>query len=148
MNIPKVAFARARVADQAARLPGGHPRALGQGVDQRGGHVRVGGVVEVLQPLGAGAGGVADQPGLAAGFAVVALDRQQLDQEPLIRDLLAGGRGGDLTVALADGGQPQDPAGLVDRGIGSGVGQLVAGGGPGHHTPAWLAVGWPVSSWS
>jgi hypothetical protein len=56
-------------------------------VDQRGGHVRVGGVVEVLQPLGAGEGGVADQPGLAAGFAVVALDRQQLDQEPLIRDL-------------------------------------------------------------
>ena len=54
------------VADQAARLPGGHPRAPGQGVDQRGGHVRVGGEVEVLQPLGPGEGGLADQPGLAA----------------------------------------------------------------------------------
>src|SRR6516225_2394928 len=40
----QVGLAGAGVADQAARLPGGHPRPVGQGVDQRGGHVGVGGV--------------------------------------------------------------------------------------------------------
>jgi hypothetical protein len=60
----------------------------------------------------AGKGGVADQPGLAALLAVVAFDRQQLDQEALVAGLLAGGGGGDLAVAAADGGQPQDAASL------------------------------------
>src|SRR6201987_807448 len=99
----QVGLAGAGVADQAARLPGGHPGALGQGGDQRGGHVRVGGVVEVLDPLGAGEGCLADQPGLAAGLPVVAFQREQLDQEPLVADLLAGSGGGDLTVPVADG---------------------------------------------
>src|SRR5512142_945460 len=142
----QVGLAGAGVADQAARLPGGHPGAPGQGVDQRGGHVRVGGVVEVLDPLGAGEGGLADQPGLAAGLPVVAFQREQLDQEPLVADLLAGRGGGDLAVPVADGRQPQDPAGLVDRGVGGGVGQLIAGGGPGHHAPPSPAGG--ASSWS
>src|SRR5258705_2516480 len=130
----QVGLAGAGVADQAARLPCGHPGALGQGGDQGGGHVRVGGVVEVLQPLGPGKGGLADQPGLAAGLPVIALQGQQLDQESLVADLLAGRGGGDLAVPVPDGGQPQDPAGLVDRGVGGGVGQLVAGGA-GHHAP-------------
>src|SRR4029077_18891923 len=69
----QVGLAGARVADQAAWLPGGHPRPFGEGGDQRGGHVRVGGVVDVLDPLGAGEAGFADQPGLAAGLPVIAL---------------------------------------------------------------------------
>ena len=110
-------------------------------MDQRGGHLGVGVEVEVLDPLGAGEPGLADQPGLAPGLAVIAFDRQQLDQEAFVGDLLADGGGGDLAVPFADRGQPQDPAGLVDRRVGSGVGQLIAGGGPGHHAPPWLAGG-------
>src|SRR6516165_6937447 len=142
----QVGLAGPRIADQAARLPGRHPRAPGQGMDERGGHVGVGGVVEVLDPLGTGEGGRADQPGLAPGFPVVAFDRQQLDQEPLVADLLAGRGGGDLAVPVPDGRQPQDPAGLVDRGVGGDIGQLIAGGGPGHHAPPSPAGG--ASSWS
>jgi hypothetical protein len=83
-----VGFAGAGVADQAAGLPGGDPGGSGEGVDQGGGHVRAGGAGEVLQPLGAGGGGLADQPGLAAGLPVVAFDRQRLDQEALVAGLL------------------------------------------------------------
>ena len=143
-----MALAGAGVTDQAAWLPGGHPGTPGQGVDQRGGHAGVGGEIEVFEPLGPGKAGVADQPGLAAGLAVVAFDRQQLDQEPLVAGLLAGSHRGDLGVAGPHRGQPQDPAGLVDRRVGGGVGQLIAGGGAGHHAPACPAVGGAASSWS
>src|SRR5580700_7004152 len=141
----QVGLAGAAVADQAARLPGGDPGAFGQGGDERGGDVRVGGVVEVLDPLGAGEAGPADQPGLAAGLPVVAFQGQQFGQEALVAGLLAGRGGGDLAVPVPDGRQPQDPAGLIDRGVGGGVGQLVAGG-PGHHAPPSPVRG--ASSWS
>src|SRR6516162_6785661 len=72
----QVGLAGAGVADQAARLPGGHPGRPGQGADQRRGDVGVGRVVEVFEPLGAGEAGLADQPGLAPGLAVVAFDGQ------------------------------------------------------------------------
>ena len=76
----QVGLAGPGVPDQAQRLPGGDPLAAGQGVDQRRGHVRVRGEVEVLDPLGAGEGGLADQPGLAAAFPVIAFQAQQLGQ--------------------------------------------------------------------
>src|SRR5216683_7782816 len=143
----QVGLAGARVADQAAWLPGGDPRGAGEGVDQRGGHLRVGVEVEVLDPLGPREAGVAHQAGLAALLAVVALQGQQLGQEALVAGLLAGRGGGDLAVPLADGGQPKDPAGLLDRGVGGGVGHLVPDGGAGHHAPPSPAAG-GASSWS
>ena len=113
-------------------LAGADPRAFGQGVDQAGVDQRVGGEVEVGQSFRAGEPGLADQPGLAAVLAFVAFHGQQLDQEPLVAGLLPGGGLGDLGVLFADGGQPQDPAGLFDRRVGGGVGELVAPGGAGH----------------
>src|SRR6266567_8788117 len=59
----QVGLAGAGVADQAARLPGADPGGPGEGMDEGGGDVRVGRVVEVLEPFGAGEGGVADQAG-------------------------------------------------------------------------------------
>src|SRR6202021_3246254 len=100
--------------------------ALGRGGDRPGGRVRVGGVVEVLQPLGAREGGRADQPGLASLFPVIALQREQLDQEAFVAGLLAGRGGGDLAVPVPDGRQPQGPAGPGDRGGGGGGGQVLS----------------------
>ena len=65
-----------RIADQAQGLPGADPGALGQGVDQPGVDERVGGEVEVVEAFRAGEPGLADQPGLAAVLAFVALDGQ------------------------------------------------------------------------
>ena len=121
----QVRLAGPGVADQAQRLPGGDPLRSGPACDQRGGHVRVRGEVEVLDPLGAGEGGLADQPGLAAGFPVIAFQRQQLGQEPLVAGLLAGRGRGDLAVPVPDRRQPQHPAGPVDRRVRRGVGQLI-----------------------
>ena len=88
--------------------------------------VGVGREVEVLDPLGAGEPGFADPAGAAAGIAVVALGEQQLGEEPGVRVLLTF-RGGDvLGELLADGGQPQHPAGCVDRGGRSLVGDRAA----------------------
>ena len=106
--------------------------AFGQGVDQAGVDQRVGGEVEVVEAFRAGEPGLADQPGLAAVLAFVAFHGQQLDQEALVAGLLPGGGLGDPRVVFADGGQPQDPAGLLDRRVGGGVGELVATGRPGH----------------
>jgi hypothetical protein len=55
-------------------LTGFDPGALGQGVDQRGGDVRVGVEVEVGQPFGAGEVRLPDQPDAAAGEAFLAFD--------------------------------------------------------------------------
>jgi len=55
--------------------------------------------------------------------AVVALGHQQLGEEPAVGHLLAGGGLGHLGEPGADRGQPQHPAGLVDRGIGGLLGQ-------------------------
>jgi hypothetical protein len=46
------------------RLAGGDPGGLGEGVDDLGGEVGVDLVVEVLDALGAGEPGLADQPGV------------------------------------------------------------------------------------
>ena len=70
--------------------------------------------------------------GAAAVLAFVAFHGQQLDQEALVAGLLSGGGLGDPGVVFADGGQPQDPAGLLDRRVGGGVGELVPTGGAGH----------------
>jgi hypothetical protein len=121
-----------RIADQAQGLPGADPGALGQGVDQPGVDERVGGEVEVVEAFRAGEPCLADQSSLAPVFAFVALDREQLDQESFVAGLLAGGGLGHPRVVFADGGQPQDPAGLLDRGVRGGIGQLVTTGGSGH----------------
>src|SRR5258707_6465118 len=104
----QVALAGARVADQAGWLPGGDPGALGEGVDERGGHARAGREVEVLDPLGPGEAGVADEAGLAPLLAVVAFQRQQLGQESLVAGLLAGRPGGGPPPPFPGGGQPPD----------------------------------------
>ena len=99
----QVALAGAGVADQADRLPGADPGALGQGVDQCGRDVRVRGEVEVLDAFRAREAGLLDQSGLAADLAVLALDEQQLRQEPLVGGLLPGRGGGLVTEPVADG---------------------------------------------
>ena len=99
--------------------------------------------------------GLANQLGLAAVLAFVALHRQQLDQEALVAGLLPGGGLGDPRVVFADGGQPQDPAGLLDRRVRGGVGELVAPGRSVHPRlpstlvcPTLVCPGRRVSSWS
>src|SRR5690349_24535523 len=114
-----------------------------------------GGEVGVVEAFRAGEAGLADQPGLAAVLAFVALDREQLDQKALVAGLLPGGGLGDAGVVFADGGQPQDPAGLLDRRVGGGIGELVPPGRSVHPRPPSTPVcptlvcsGRWVSSWS
>ena len=121
----QVRLPRAGVADQAQRLPGGDPLAAGQRRDQRRGNVGVRGEVEVLQPLRPGEPGLADEPGPAPRLPVIALQRQQLGEEPLVAGLLAQRDPGDLAVAVPDRGQPQDRAGPLDRRVHRRLGQLV-----------------------
>src|SRR6266536_742451 len=87
----------------------------------------------------------------AAALPVLALDGEQFDQEGLVGGLVAGRGGGDVGEAVADGGQPQDAAGLLDRRVRGGLGQLVAvggaGAGGGHDLLPERAVA-VVSSWS
>src|SRR5260370_19521123 len=84
-------------------------------MDQRGGNAGVGVEVEVLDPLGPRKAGVTDEAGLAALLAVVAFDRQQLDQEALVAGLLAGCPRGRLPVPPPEGPQPPEPAGPPRR---------------------------------
>jgi hypothetical protein len=116
-------LAGARVADQAERLAFLDPVAGGQGVD--GGRVDAQVGVEVEGPKGLVArkgGGLDPALGTPAG-PVVALGHQQLGQKRPIRHLVAGGAVGQLGELLPDGGQPQQAAGLVDRGDGGFFGQ-------------------------
>jgi hypothetical protein len=125
------------VADQAERLPGRDPAAAGQGRDQGGRDVRVRVEVEVFQPFLPREGGLADQPGPAAGLAVIAFQRQQLGQEPFVAGLLPLRDPGDLAVPLADRGQPQDHAGPLDRRVQRRLGHLLVPRA--HHAPPFLS---------
>ena len=75
------------------------------------------------QPLLAGEPGGLDPAVGAAAVAVVAFGHQQFGEEPAVGQLFAGGGVGELGELGADGGQPQHPAGLVDRGVGGLLGQ-------------------------
>ena len=88
----QVRLAGAGVADEAQRLPGSDPGAVGEGVDERGVDERVGVEVEVLEAFGAGEAGLADQAGLAAFLAFVALGGEQVDEEAFVAGLLACAR--------------------------------------------------------
>ena len=70
-------------------------------------------------------GGLDPAFGAAAG-AVVALGQQQFGEEPAVGHLLTGRRVGELGELVADGGQAQHPAGLVDRGVGGLLGHAAA----------------------
>jgi hypothetical protein len=141
----QVRLAGAGVTDEAQRLAGLDPRAFGQGVDERGVDERVGVEVECVETFGAGEAGLAHEPGLASFLSFAALDGQQLDEEAFVAGLLTCRGGGQVVVALADGGQPQDAAGLLDRGVGGGVGELVAPLDGGHDASRCVRR---ASSWS
>jgi hypothetical protein len=134
----QVGLAGAGVTDQDQRLPGLHPGRVAQLGDLLGGDVRVGGVVEVLDPLGPGEARVADQPQLAALVAVRDLPAEDAGEEFLTGGPLAQRVGDRFLIAVADGGQVQDAGGFLDRGVrGAGVrrGRPRGGGGRGHDAP-------------
>ena len=124
----QVGLAGAGVADQAERLARADPVAGGEGVDDGGADAGVGAEVEVGEPFRAGEPGAADLPLGAAAVAVVAFGHEQLGEEPAVGELLTLGLVGGLGELAADGGQPQHPAGGVDRGVGGLLGDASACG--------------------
>jgi hypothetical protein len=80
----------------------------------------------------------------AAAVAVLALAHEQLGEEPAVGELLPLGLVGGLGELAPDGGQPQHPAGGVDRRV---CGFLGDASRAGHDWPSWLVRG-RVSSWS
>jgi len=119
----QVGLAGPAVADQAERVALGDPGAGRELSDQRGLDVRVGLVVEARQPLLPGEFGCGQPPGRAPAVPVVALGHEQLGEEPAVGQLLALRGLGQLDEPGAHRGQPQHPAGLVDRGDRGRVGQ-------------------------
>jgi hypothetical protein len=97
-----------------------------------------------VQPFRAGEPGAADLPLGAAAVAVLAFAHEQLGEEPAVGELVPLGLVGGLGELAADGGQPQYPAGGVDRGL---CGFFGDGSCSGHDWPS-LAVRGRVSSWS
>ncbi len=67
----------AGITDEAQRPALGDPVALGEGVDDGRVQVRVGGVVQIVEPFRAGEAGLGDAADAAAFVAVVALGEQQ-----------------------------------------------------------------------
>lgn len=108
-----------------------NPFALGKGVHHGGVDIWVGVEVECRQGLLPWELGRPDPPlGPAAG-AVVALGEEQFGEEPAVGHLLTPGPVGVLGEGAADGGHPQQPAGLVDRGVSGFLGHSTALGGHG-----------------
>ena len=140
----QVGLAGAGVADQAERLALADPVAGRQGAEHGGADAGVGVEVEVGQPFRAGEPGAADLPLGAAAVAVLAFTHEQLGQEPAVGELLPLGLVGGRGELAADGGQPQHPAGCVDRGV---RGFLGDGSCSGHDWPS-MTVRGRVSSWS
>src|SRR5258708_2243613 len=85
-----------------------------------------GGEAEAAGPVGAGERGGLDLAFGGAPAGVVAFGHEQLGEESAVGQLLALGGVGDLAEAAADGGQPQDPAGLVNGSAGGVVGHAAA----------------------
>jgi hypothetical protein len=112
----------------------------------------VGVEVERADRLVAREAGGLDPPLGAAPGPVVALGHQQFGQEPAVGHLVVGGGLGQLGVLGADGGQVQQPAGLVDGGAGGLLGQSAVAL-DGHGASSWRAGGFAGclrnrSSWS
>ena len=103
------------IADQAKRVAGRDPAAGGQLSDHRRADRRVGVEGELLEPFRPREAGLAHPAGGAAPVPVVALGHHQLGQKPQVGQLLPLGSGGDLGEPVPDRGQPQHPAGLLDR---------------------------------
>ena len=61
----------------------------------------------------------------ASAVPVIALGQQEFGQEPRVAEPAPGARPRRPRRPVPDGGQPQHPAGLVDRGVGGVLGQLV-----------------------
>ena len=81
--------------------------------------------------------------GNPAALAVLALGHEQLGEEAPVRQLVPLGLAGGLGERGADGGQAQDAAGGVDRGVGGLLGHRA---GAGHEGPS-VVRRWR-SSWS
>ena len=126
------------VADQAERLAFADPFAGGEGGECLGGDVRVGLEVEGPQFLLPREAGGLDPAFGAAAAPVVAFGHQQFGEEPAVGHLFPGGGLGEVGELGAQGGQAQDPAGGVDRGVGGGLGQAAVAL-DGHDGSPWLA---------